>query len=329
MRLPRQRSRSARRSGVDASHRHRMSTCRGYSLTGMLLSVSLCMPLVMSAISLTCEALREQVFAEQLMLLEQDAQFALMTISKLVQLAGHQDPATAGFVVRSASMATEPPVRGLDDASLAARSSVNASPSGPGIFGSDVLILRFSGMNSGGSALLNCAGIPVSSSAAASDEAGNTAGYSILYIGRGTTGEPELRCKYPTANGWDSEALVSGVESFQVLYGLDRDGDGHPDQFLRASAIAAESGNDAAVLALWQQVVALKIAVLIRSAQSMKKAPVATRWDLFGEAYSALHAAQDRGTQLLPTDFTGDSRYRLRRVYEQLIFLRNTAPSVE
>ena len=288
-----------------------------------MLAISQSMPLVLGTMKLLCQSVSEQRLAYQTLLMEQDAQFALNIIKNVVQLAGHHDPLSA------VSLTATPRLYGLDDATLAARTDIHAGKSGPGLAGSDVLMIRFSGSELAGSPVLNCAGMPVpAANAGSGDKTFEEQGYSVIYLARGPNGENELRCKYRTLSGWDSEALLQGVESFQVLYGLDRDGDGLPDHYLRASAVSAEIGRGLSEAALWNQVVAVKIAFLMRSAQAVQQASLPMSWNLFGEDYSAQYGALDRGTRLSLGDFPGELRHRLRRSYEQLIFIRNPPKAV-
>lgn len=290
------------------------------SLTETMLSVSLCMPLVLGATNLLCQSIAEQALSHQRLLMEQNTQFALNAIARVVELAGHNDPLSA------TPRLAEPRLRGWDDATLAARTDIASGKSGPGLSGSDVLIVNFMSSATATAHALNCAGIPVPLAAASTvGKAAEEQGYSVFYVARGPDGESELRCKYRTVTGWDSEALVQGVESFQVLYGLDRDADGQPDQFLRAGAISDEISLGASGASLWNQVVALKIALLMCGTQRLQQVAVPTRWDLFGAEYSALYAKDDRGTMLASDNFPAHRRHRLRRSYEQLIFLRNPA----
>jgi len=291
-----------------------------FSLTEIMLSVSLCMPLVLGTTNLLCQSVAEQALSHHRLLMEQNTQFALNAIARIVELAGHNDP------LSTATRLAEPRLQGWDDATLAARTDIVTGKSGPGPSGSDVLIVNFMSSATATTSALNCAGMPVPLSAASA--LGKTAkdqGYSIFYVARGPDGEDELRCKYRTAIGWDSEALVQGVESFQVLYGLDRDGDGQPDQFLRAGAISDEISRGASDASLWHHVVALKVALLMCGTQRLLQTPPPARWDLFGDEYSALHANDDRGTMLTSDNLSTQRRHRLRRSYEQLIFLRNPA----
>ena len=291
-----------------------------FSLTETMLSVSLCMPLVLGATHLLCQSVAEQALSHQRLLMDQNTHFALHVIAKVVELAGHQDP------LSTATRRAVPRLRGWDDATLAARTDIANGKSGSGPSGSDVLIVHFMSSATATASALNCAGMPVPlTGASAVNSTAPEQGYSVFYVARGPDGENELRCKYRTATGWDSEALVQGVESFQVLYGLDRDGDGQPDQFLRASAISDEISHGVSAASLWNRVVALKIALLMVGAQRLQQTRAPARWDLFGEDYSALHAQDDRGTMLTVDHFSIQRRHRLRRSYEQLIFLRNPA----
>lgn len=290
------------------------------SLTETMLSVSLCMPLVLGATNLLCQSMAEQALSHQRLLMEQNTQFALNAIARIVELAGHNDP------LSTTPRPAEPRLRGWDDATLAARTDIASGKSGPGPYGSDVLITNFMSSATATAHTLNCAGIPVPlASASTGGKAAREQGYSVFYVARGPDGDNELRCKYRTATGWDSEALVQGVESFQVLYGLDRDGDGQPDQFLRAGAISDEISRGASDASLWHHVVALKVALLMCGTQRLPQTPPPARWDLFGDEYSALHANDDRGTMLTSDNLSTQRRHRLRRSYEQLIFLRNPA----
>lgn len=274
------------------------------------------MPLVLGTINLLCKSLSEQLLSHQTLLLEQEAQVALGAIAGVVQLAGYRGTRAASDID------VKPRVFGLDDASLAARSDMSSDKSGPGLLGSDVIMVRYAGVDTAGNAPLNCAGMPVP--AGADDQ-----GSSVFYVARGPNGEGELRCKYRTASGWDSEALLQGVESFQALYGLDRDGDGLPEQYQRASAIAAEIGSGKSGATLWNQIVAVKIALLMRSTRRVQQTVLPERWDLFGDDYSELHKNQDRGVRLSVKDFPAELQHRLRRTYEQVIFIRNPSRTAE
>jgi type IV pilus assembly protein PilW len=127
----------------------------------------------------------------------------------------------------------------------------------------------------------------------------------VLYVAPDAAGEPELRCTYRGAHAWSGDALVRGVESLQFLYGVDADGDGAPERFIRAADVATGE---------WDRVVAVRIALLMRGAQALP-AFAPARYALFGGAYAA---AGDAGAVV---DTAGLPR-RTRRVFAQTVGLR-------
>lgn len=72
----------------------------------------------------------------------------------------------------------------------------------------------------------------------------------IYYIGPDDDGIPTFKRRVLRENGGSlgfvEEPLASGIEHFQVNYGIDTDGDGSPEQFVDAPA----SGNEADVMTL-------------------------------------------------------------------------------
>jgi len=196
-------------------------------------------------------------------------------------------------------------IEGLDAASISRNSDGISSPLPPVANGSDVLALRFAGADDNAS--LNCGGFAVP---------GDTRGWSIFYVAADAAGEPELRCKYRGAAGWGGDAVVRGVESFQVLYGIDLDTplDGVPNTYLNATAVAAS--------AAWKRVCSVKLALLLRGAANSRADTVAGRFDLFGPAYAEAHP-DDAGVRVDEGRLPPAERWRARRVFSLTVALRN------
>ncbi len=230
----------------------------------------------------------------------------------------------------------DPAIFGLDAKSLKSRTEAMSSPLARAINGSDVLAIRFAGSGDGsngdGSAL-NCAGFGVGRGEA-EDYDGRA--WSIFYVAEDATGEPELYCKYPGEEGWASQAIARGVESFQVLYALDTDGDGYPNTLLNASAIDAMDsatpavnlrgggrGAGGAKQSHWRSVVAVKVAVLVRGAQSGHSGLQDKQYDLFGKSYSDAHAGRDKGVRVQVSEIPKAVRNRARKVFSTTIWLRS------
>jgi type IV pilus assembly protein PilW len=70
------------------------------------------------------------------------------------------------------------------------------------------------------------------------------------------TGEPALYRSNYDGNADDDEVLIEGVEDLQILYGEDTDGDGNPDIYRSAAAVAS-----------WGDVVSARISLLVRSTE--------------------------------------------------------------
>ncbi len=286
---------------------------RGAGLAGLMVSLGLSLGIVLSALHLAALSGADYVRAEQHALLQEQAAQVLELLAAIVQQAGHVDP-TQPMPARAA----RPPdgaLRGLDDAVVPASSDwLVAARHGNG-GGSDALAIHVAGDALG--RLRNCAGMPVPEAVDAYDDRGA----SIFHVADGPQGEPELRCKYHGDTGWSSQAIAAGVASFQLLYGIDTDGDGLPNDFVSASRLQALAAGSAAAVSPWTRVVAVQVALLMRSRQPVPGTPRPTGFDLFGSAYGDLHAADDPGARVPAGQLQPGRLYRL---FEAVIFLGNS-----
>lgn len=196
-------------------------------------------------------------------------------------------------------------VAGLDAASISRNAEGISDPLPPVAHGSDVLALRFAGADDG--ATINCAGFAVPA---------GVRGWSIFYVAADAGGEPELRCKYRGTAGWGADAVVRGVESFQVLYGVDTDvpPDGVPNTYVNATAVIAADA--------WKRVCSVKLALLLRGAFNSRADTVPGRFDLFGPAYADAHP-EDVGVRVAEARLPPAEKLRARRVFSLTVALRN------
>lgn len=189
--------------------------------------------------------------------------------------------------------------------------------------------------------------IAVAATETAGASSPQAAGYltaNLLYVANGADGEPQLLCRYPgrrdggsgSSSGgggggggggrgggggvsggiggsggttWSTGALARGVETLQLRYGVDRDGDGRVDTFLRASELAI-GGPDA-----WRKVLAVQIALVLRSGAGMP-----------GTAATPLPLLPPRTTGEQGDDIAFMPRSRptaSRRVFATTVWLRN------
>lgn len=201
-------------------------------------------------------------------------------------------------------------VDGRDAASISRSSDGIGAALPPVANGSDVLALRFAGSGAGPSgdgSSVNCAGFGV---------AGAAQGWSIFYVAAAADGETELRCKYRSASGWGADAIVRGVDSFQVLYGVDTDVplDGVPNTYLNATAVQAMDG--------WKRVCSIKLALLLHGERNTRSDTVDGRYDLFGPAYADTHGG-DAGVRVVESRLQPSQRLRARRLFHMTVALRN------
>lgn len=210
-----------------------------------------------------------------------------------------------------------------DDASSPASAQADSwALSATSIRGSDLLAMRFAGSgNVADGGVINCAGFAVPRAQSLSANRG----ISIFYVATSGAGQTELRYKYRGSQKWDSQALISGVESFQVLYEIDTDGDGMADQTINASSITLRDATDNPPVSLWTRVVAVHIALLLQGQRSVVDKTVPARFDLFGAAYSATHGGDDRGTRIFLTDLPAASHKQPRNLFHGEITLRSSA----
>lgn len=131
------------------------------------------------------------------------------------------------------------------------------------------------------------------------------------YIGRNARGNPALYREvidYANSNADDYDVanreLLEGVENLQVLYGLDRDENGTPDFYTQAGSTDLDDALE------WLDVVSLKVALLVRSANEHRA----------GETETAI---RDRPYDLLDeTGLTYNDLHR-RRQFTSTALLRN------
>ncbi|MCB2022940.1 MAG: PilW family protein [Burkholderiaceae bacterium] len=266
--------------------------------------------------------------------LRENARFAADLIQRMAVQAGFEDVAQRGFSV--VPPADKPPaIQGYDNSILNAANpdaSTNGSrSSGCGGFsdtscvnGSDVLMIRFWGTSPGADptvadgSMINCAGV--------GEPEGTDRATSIFHVVRSASGEPTLACTYRDTGGvWTTMPLVPGVESFQVLYGVDNvvpgvapsgTTDSVPDRYLRASQLVV-AGDAAATLANWRRVRSLRIGLLFRepTGTAQDRDATAVTYNVLGDGFSV------SGDTLSQLAVPADGRLRQAMVFN--IHLRN------
>jgi type IV pilus assembly protein PilW len=308
----------------------------GLTIVELLISATLGLVIALAAMALLLSSKNAYIAQEENVGLQDTGRYAIESITRAIHQAAYENwDKVDAPVVSTASLSAS--IFGLDSRSLKSATIAVTSPVKTAVNGSDVLAVRFFGVGfgtNGDGTIINCAGFGVAAPSA--DTAEQDRGWSIFYVAADSTGVPELRCKYKGKNSWSSEAIARGVESFQVLYGLDTDGDGLPNGFMHASDIDAVDdaliliGADAAAKALdkntkthWKKIVAIKVAMLVRGFHDSRADELNKQYDLFGAGYCDAYALTDTGACIKENTLPQKIRNRARKVFAATIQLRN------
>lgn len=302
-------------------------------LTMIELLVALVLGLLIAAASVAALIVARQGFksVDTTAQLRENARFAATLIQRVAVQAGFENAAYGQITI-----AKEPGLDGFDNALVGDVSTWAAAPVGLAhasrtsaacgatdtscVNGSDILIVRYWGVSRAGAAdgtMINCSGMP--------EPEGTDRAYSIFHVVRSTAGEPTLACTYrnPTTGVWATVPLVSGVEGFQVLYGVDTldaagatGTDSVADQYLRAAQLATTP--TATPIENWRRVRTLRIGLVVRGTTPDavdRAATAAASMPVLGDGFSN---AADAGSAL---NVAADGRLRQRLVFT--IHLRN------
>ena len=315
----------------------RLRCSHGVTLVELMIAMALGMAIVLLATSLLLSTRSAYSAQSDEARIEETGRYAIETLSHAVRQASFEnwDKADAP-VVTTAAMS--PNLAGLDARSLRAGTPGIEDPVTASVNGSDVLAVRFFGAGSGmegDGSIVNCAGFGVAAVTAA-ETADTGRGTSIFYVANDATGEPELYCKFQGNKGWTAQSIARGVESFQVLYGLDLNGDGLPDRFTTAGALNALDdalmlqGDTAEELAAdrnrkthWKKVIAVRLALLVHGSEPASRDRAGAQFHLFGQGYADSQGSSDAGTTIDEATLPRAYRDRNRRLFSTVMQVRN------
>ena len=310
----------SRKQGRSRSRFIKLTRQDGWSLVELLVAAGLGLLLTLLAGSLLLASAGNYRHHAESAWLDDGGRYALEIMAQSVRQGAYVnwDSTTAPVSIADDAPAL---ISGWDAHSLGKASYGIATPLPAVANGSDVLAVRFAGHGqgiSGDGSSINCGGFGV----AAPDD-GDALGWSIFYVALGEGGDGELRCKYLGNGNWGADAIVRGVESFQVLYGLDTDqsADGVPNRYLNATAIRALDATLVPVGATpaaqqhdlqrrshWKRVCTVKLALLLHGDGNTRSDMRAMQFDLFGPAYADGHS-QDQGTRIMETQIPEAERW--------------------
>ena len=318
---------------------------RGLTLVELLVAMILSLLVIGAAVMALLAGRRGAETVDIAGQLRDNGRFASELIQRLVVQTGFEDiryaasPRAvdkAGYYALSGVDITSfrPNLQGYNNAVPSSTDPLNGARAGGG---SDVLILQYQsvkgnpfaldgGANSSDGSMIDCAGSAPSTSAAKRYDRI----VSVLYVATDNQGEPSLMCMTRNDSGiFSATPLIRGVESFQVLYGVDNveantaptgDVSTVPNQYLRADQLqvtnlSTEQENENATNTNWRRVRSVRVGLVLRGSEgSAQNAENRIYFPLGGENYSNV---DDVGSRLAVND------NRLRHVVTFTVLLRN------
>ncbi len=294
----------------------------GMAITELLVAMALSLLVVLAAASLLQASNGDFLHHGANTRIDDSGRFALAVIGQVLRQAGYPgEPGEAIAAEASAASGAAPPlaIEGRDAAGV----SANANGLGarrPAINGSDALAIRYApgalGFAGDGAAaanaMLNCAGFPANPGEWA---------WSIFYVAQASDGVAELRCKYKGQHGWGDDAVIRGVDAFQVVYGVDTDvpRDNIPNLYLTASAIdardAALPAAEQAMRPTWRRVTSVRIGLLLHGERGSRIGGRLISYDLLPGA--------DPSARLNEADLPPAMQRRSRGLFSATLALRN------
>ncbi len=320
----------------------RLTAQRGVTLVELMVALVLGLLIVvaaLAALTVSRQGFRTVDAASQL---RDDGRFAASIIQRIVTQGGYLDfkhastRAASAFLVGGPDVTNvEPNIKGFNNATYASGLVEGSSntPSGTSLNNSDLLIIRFQpgtvpktdGTEKADLSMIDCGGNQLNTIPTGPNDRIISAFYVDL-----NNGEPSLMCAWKdTAGAWQTQPLVQGVETLQVLYGVDgvtagqaptAATDSVPEQYLRADQLVAPS--IAATNENWARVRSIRVGLVLRGpTRSAQDLAVPAQYPL--GATGVMNSASDPGS-VFPAQTDG----RLRQTVTFTIHLRNIQDTI-
>ncbi|MCA1324867.1 PilW family protein [Herbaspirillum sp. alder98] len=286
--------------------RHHMA--RGFTLIEMMVSLATGLLVVLSAGALLHQAHAVYLDLDDAALVQETGRLSLSHLRTVLSQANHlpweRALQSTSPVLRTGGL------RGLDDRRNAAaldpqKNNFDAGTE-RGINQSDILMIGFFGSPDVGHVASCGSGAITSKRGDGNAGSDGRRSWVIYFIRQTGNNEPELHCRYHNAKGGiGKDAVASGIESMQVLYGVDSDTVNGADRWYSASQMTP---------ALWRRVRLVRIALLVRGRHFNDRGGAAHSFDLLGPGPQTVSIATDKHPP------------RLRAVFETTVMLRNAVP---
>ena len=295
---------------------------QGLTLVELMVALVLVSLVTLAAVALYTVGLSSYRTIDAGQELQDNGRFALEVIGQAVRQAGYQNYLEGSGLRWDATYKTNtdlyPTIRGANDAKITAVATVDddGTNGNGGYNNSDTLALRFHGssilpdrINADGS-MIDCQGVAQTAPLLANDA--SDVAISLFWVKVDSSSEPSLQCisrGNPSSPARNSQPIVRGVESFQVMYGIDTNSDTMPNRWVSAQDVTD-----------WTVVTAVRVGLVLRGAP--------------GSSQGASATVDDNKLYPLGKEFTGNSTEaglvftapndgRLRRAFAATYTLRN------
>jgi len=304
---------------VSAFSHNRKRRVRGLTLIELLVAMVLMGLITVATVSMYSMISSSSKTVDASQELNDNARFIFEVIGQALRIAGYQEylrkgedaVALGGNVYPAVCTAGHCPIIGFNNASMPTGSVLNnfgtQDTGGATINFSDILVTTFSGssvpsdpLTSDGT-MIDCQGVARAGTQAAPADLG----VSLFAVTKSAgEGEFQLSCMNREHNG--SQPLVRGVETFQVMYGVDTDADSIPNRWVSAQDVSN-----------WMQVRALRVGFVLRGAVGSAQIRATQTLYPLGEAFT--NSSTESGMV-----FVAPADGRLRRAFATTFMIRNS-----
>ncbi len=302
---------------------------RGLSMIELLVSMVLMGLVTLATVTLYSATSQSYKTIDSAQELNDSARYAFEVIGQALRIAGYQEymrnnpdaPNLVGKIYPAVcpSSAAPCPIIGFNNSKVTSPSSVSdfGATNNGGINLSDTLGVTFTGSSlisdpaTPDRGVVDCQGVAQPAPLTSTD-----LGLSLFWITT-SSGEPELACisrgdvSAPGGAVRNSQTIVRGVESFQVMYGIDGDGDSLPNRWVSAQDVTD-----------WMLVRAVRVGFVLRGRPGSSQGTSAvTGGDvLYPLGKDFIGTSTETGLA-----FTPPVDSRIRRAYTSTYMLRNSA----
>lgn len=242
----------------------------GFSLVEIMIGAALGLFLTTGIVQIFMNNKEGYLLQSAYVVMQENARFVEYYVNRLTRMAGYRTPPASGAIYPS-----------IDQ--LYPTATPYLTGTSGGATGNDSITIRFQGNADGG--VVDCLNQTVSA---------NVMATNTLSV----NGSNQLVCTATNASGLTltrTDIILDGVESLQILYGEDTNGDGSADHFVPANYPGLN----------FARIVSIRVGILLRTQDPLATMPSTTQYNVLG---AVIAPPSDR---------------RLRQVFNFTIQLRN------